>query len=374
MGDAVAAFGRSNVNQTLGIALQELRSRRMEELEKKRLGVAGGYLDLAKGADKRAADLADIQNPVLKARGETEILKANVEKTAIEESEAKLNQKVDPTLNPMFMNMAPEQQRFATEMMKRSRILDKDGLATNRDLMTLVNTVETDSKLFNQFSNIGVQSMKNNIQGIYQELQKATESGNEKKVAELTAKAEQMQEQFNNMVNFKDKHSKNLDAWGKLPVDTQNALAEMGVGPRTYDVEKEGQFRAAVKDYLTLKNMEKEGTLTTTKKNYDEYKAQHPDYKGDILEFKKAWDKKDVDEQSISLAQKDYKVMSGAVDIYEKANEIKQALLKLRGQEQASPAITLPPEIKTTSQAKKYLMEKQGMSDQDAIKWLEDNI
>jgi len=289
---ALEAFGRSNVSQNLGIALQELRSRRAEELEQKRLGLSERYVNVAEGADTRAADLAAIQNPAIKAQAETSALKSKIEKTTIEETEARLNQKTDPTLHPMFVAMVPEQQKFAMEMMKRGNILDKDGLATNRQLKNLVDMVETDSKRFAQFSDIGVQSMKNNITGLYQEIAKATESGNQKKVEELTAKVTKLQEQYSKMINFIPAYIKNLKAWEKLTPDVKNALSQMGVGPGTYDVEKEDAYKIAIKKYFEFISLGKSGELTTTKKNYNEYRAQHPEYKGDILDFKKMWDGK----------------------------------------------------------------------------------
>jgi tetratricopeptide (TPR) repeat protein len=70
-------------------------------------------------------------------------------------------------------------------------------------------------------------------------------------------------------------------------------------------------------------------TRTARQKEYDRYKEVNPNYKGSIIDFRKAMTAKDPNEIFLSLASKDLRVMSGRMSLGDAAIEHKKAYQQL---------------------------------------------
>ncbi len=128
---------------------------------------------------------------------------------------------------------------------------------------------------------------------------------------------------------------------------------------------------------ITLKKTKPGKELKGDEAAYKEWIAQ-PENKGKLrLDFNKvlAISKKapkDRYEAAIELAQKDMRAIDAA-STEMVAREILQTIENLRKGGPAPGKITLPTEIKTTSQALKYLMDSHKMTDEQARKWILEN-
>lgn len=88
---------------------------------------------------------------------------------------------------------------------------------------------------------------------------------------------------------------------------------------------------AVVKEQMIRGRELKPETRTTLQKNYTAFQAQKPDYKGSLVDFKKALAEKDPLQLVLSLAGRDFRVMSGQKTLGDVAMEYMDAITTLKG-------------------------------------------
>jgi hypothetical protein len=82
--------------------------------------------------------------------------------------------------------------------------------------MQVVGLVETDQKIFKEFSSLGIETQKQQLQFLYDDLAKAKEKGDPRKIAEISGQIEGLREQLSARINIKTEHEKRLELFSKL--------------------------------------------------------------------------------------------------------------------------------------------------------------
>lgn len=118
---------------------------------------------------------------------------------------------------------------------------------------------------------------------------------------------------------------------------------------------------------------------TGRQKEFDRFKKTNPDYQGTIIDFKQAMEETDPIEMALKLAQNDMRSIQDPKKTADIAQEYLGHLKSMReelrgaGKKSKTDQITLPNTITKTSQALKYLQEKHGMDESQARSWIIEN-
>ena len=213
-----------------------------ERYQKGMLDISAQAQDVAKrrvaieeGAEKRIAEVWPEQKTSMIEAARTARVKAKAEAAAIEQREAMLNAKTDYTTHPMYQSLVPEQKKYIDGLVKRMGVIDADGMATNRSLMDMIGMLETDKKMFDDFAMMGINSRKQNLQILYDDLNKATASGNTKKVAELNAQISTAREQLDQIIKVKSDHDERLELFSKLSDPMKDYIITKYMGMQNWD-------------------------------------------------------------------------------------------------------------------------------------------
>ena len=265
-------------------------------------------------------------------------------------------------LNRMQMEQMPEQfarQGEALEIQKDTLKLQQDKL--REDTKSAQATAENDY-MKNQYTmvidllkqdnpELAKEIWNNNIVGVVPGADKvdkleSTDDGWEA----FTSKGKYLIDKKGNIKEAKTTEGKPVELEEKETSDIKN-----------YEYYKESlpEGEAAMPFMDFLKEEAKGETPTAREREMASFKEANPNWRGDIVAFKKLMSAKDADEFALSAAGKDYRVMLGQKTMAEVAKEYKSAWMELKGE-------TKPIEYEYTATDKNG--NKQGW---DGTAWVE---
>ena len=175
--------------------------------------------------------------------------------TQVQEAETRskwLSKRIPLADNPRFLSLTPSQQKFVMDTAKAEGHLDAEGMVTNRGITEMVNSFESQEKMFEGFTKAGIEDKRKVYKekfNVYQEELGKGSKSNPDKAATLKADMEMAYNDLQTSIGKADEGIKMVREREKFD-QNMKLLKERGEGAVKV-AEKKGSFTSKLRDDLT---------------------------------------------------------------------------------------------------------------------------